>query len=105
MADDKDFGAIEDGDALGDVRALVTDSICSISWCKRDKFSSGMCAAHNLRKWRGQDLDTPFRAPFRTKEVALFRNNDGDKLCIGCEEWKTESDFKSISTGHDRLDA
>ncbi|NWL27964.1 hypothetical protein DM794_12950 [Paenarthrobacter ureafaciens] len=62
----------------------------------------GYCR-HHWRQYKNCQPLTPLEGKSRRGQSVLERDENGNKLCIGCEEWKPEDDFSRAAAATDGL--
>ena len=76
-------------------------TVCMVQSCSRQVFCKGMCRMHLERKNTGKDLHAPIRRP---KGSVGLRDEDGNRFCYICKEWKSPESFGKRSSQPDGLD-
>lgn len=76
--------------------------ICIVEGCDRKSSYVGMCGTHYNRKIQKLDLEKPIRRK-RTNAEVLFRDENGNKNCYGCDQWLPESSFQQWPVGDSRF--
>ncbi|MDR6988964.1 hypothetical protein J2Y66_003472 [Paenarthrobacter nitroguajacolicus] len=77
---------------------------CGFEGCRYNDApgGEGYCHHHWRQLHSGQDL-TPLKRKLNRGRSVLDRDENGNKLCIGCLTWKSESDFSKVSAARDGL--
>jgi len=75
----------------------VSDRTCSFPGCGKNLYAKGFCKGHYQQTIDGRKLK-PLR-PKRNFQDVVFRNNEGNKHCVRCDEWLPE-DYFGEKEGH-----
>lgn len=86
------------------LRTPTPKQVCSVEWCERPARSAGLCSSHYVRRWKGQDLNVPFRVT-EPRGLSLERNANGEKRCRVCRRWLPLSSFAKHPRTSDGLRA
>jgi hypothetical protein len=66
----------------------MTRATCIFEGCDLASYSGPRCPGHDSQKRRGIAL-----RPLRRKMRSDIRNEDGQKMCTWCDEWKNDTEF------------
>ncbi|MFD5697455.1 endonuclease VII domain-containing protein [Streptomyces lasiicapitis] len=72
----------------GSVPPTSTTGACSFRGCDRRRRTHGLCTAHYLQKFKGEEL-----RPLRIRIDTTARDEQGRKQCSRCRDWKPDSDY------------
>ena len=85
----------------GQVRITGPGTVCKVEQCGREVKAKGLCLAHYSRSLTGKPLHAPIGRP---KGSVGLRNEDGNRFCYICKEWKSPESFGKRSSQPDGLD-
>lgn len=77
-------------------------AVCTIDGCEDTHRARGYCYNHWYRWRHGMPMDKRVRIK-RTADDLRYRNEAGQKQCVGCFEWHEESSYVRGSTSPDGL--
>lgn len=74
---------------------------CSFEGCDRRPYGRGLCQTHYKMERKGESL-RPIKI-HRPNWATLIRDESGNKECLNCKEWQSESEFYASPITKDAL--